>query len=125
MGKRRGQATTDGAASSRNSFWTPLHRNEHLSYQKQQREHQKDVPEFDACSLSLDRGDDTLCVVARRVEHAHDTARGFGKVVGSFRPTGLRPTFFHKFEKRGVEMPPSMAPELGQAAVDFTRAAAQ
>jgi pilus assembly protein CpaF len=43
-----------------------------------------------------------------------------GKVSGSFRPTGLRPTFFHKFEKRGVEVPEIMAPEKAQA-VDFTR----
>ncbi len=26
-------------------------------------------------------------------------------VIGSLRPTGLRPTFLHKFEKRGVHMP--------------------
>jgi pilus assembly protein CpaF len=46
-----------------------------------------------------------------------------GKVIGSFRPTGLRPTFFHKFEKRGVEVPASMAPEA--QAVDFTRLGAR
>ena len=25
--------------------------------------------------------------------------------IGSLRPTGLRPTFLHKFEKRGIELP--------------------
>jgi pilus assembly protein CpaF len=34
-----------------------------------------------------------------------------GKVAGRFEPTGLRPTFFHKFEKRGVDVPASMSPE--------------
>ena len=29
-------------------------------------------------------------------------------VVGSLLPTGLRPSFLHKFEKRGVEMPSSV-----------------
>jgi pilus assembly protein CpaF len=47
-----------------------------------------------------------------------------GKVAGAFRPTGLRPTFFHKFEKRGVEVPPTMAFEQPQA-IDFTKAAAR
>jgi pilus assembly protein CpaF len=26
-------------------------------------------------------------------------------VIGSLDPTGLRPTFLHKFEKRGIELP--------------------
>jgi pilus assembly protein CpaF len=47
-----------------------------------------------------------------------------GKVAGKFRPTGLRPTFFHKFEKRGVEVPSTMAPETAPA-IDFTKAAAR
>jgi pilus assembly protein CpaF len=29
-------------------------------------------------------------------------------VVGSMRPTGLRPTFLYKFEKRGVSLPVSI-----------------
>ena len=28
-----------------------------------------------------------------------------GGVIGNLRPTGLRPTFLHKFAKRGIEMP--------------------
>jgi pilus assembly protein CpaF len=28
-----------------------------------------------------------------------------GRVIGSLQPTGLRPTFLHKFEKRGVSLP--------------------
>jgi pilus assembly protein CpaF len=35
-------------------------------------------------------------------------------VVGSLQPTGLRPTFLHKFEKRGVTLPASMS-VLGNA----------
>jgi len=30
------------------------------------------------------------------------------RVVGSLRSTGLRPTFLHKFEKRGVSLPVSL-----------------
>jgi hypothetical protein len=26
-------------------------------------------------------------------------------VIGNMRPTGLRPTFMHKFAKRGIDMP--------------------
>jgi pilus assembly protein CpaF len=29
-------------------------------------------------------------------------------VIGNLRPTGLRPTFLHKFEKRGVDLPTSL-----------------
>jgi pilus assembly protein CpaF len=29
-------------------------------------------------------------------------------VIGSLQPTGLRPTFLDKFEKRGVELPNSL-----------------
>jgi pilus assembly protein CpaF len=47
-----------------------------------------------------------------------------GKVTGNFRPTGLRPTFFHKFEKRGVELPSTMNGEVPQA-IDFTKAVAR
>jgi pilus assembly protein CpaF len=45
-------------------------------------------------------------------------------VVGGLRPTGLRPTFLHKFEKRGVTLPASLfgtgrptLSDLGNAAV--------
>jgi pilus assembly protein CpaF len=31
-----------------------------------------------------------------------------GKIVGGLRPTGLRPTFMGKFEKRGIPLPLSM-----------------
>jgi pilus assembly protein CpaF len=47
-----------------------------------------------------------------------------GKVTGEFRPTGLRPTFFHKFEKRGVEVPSTMVREPAPA-IDFTKVAAR
>jgi pilus assembly protein CpaF len=47
-----------------------------------------------------------------------------GKVAGKFQPTGLRPTFFHKFEKRGVQVPASMSPEL-HASADFLKVAAK
>jgi pilus assembly protein CpaF len=30
---------------------------------------------------------------------------GEGIVMGSLRPTGLRPTFLHKFSKRGIDLP--------------------
>jgi pilus assembly protein CpaF len=46
-----------------------------------------------------------------------------GKVTGSFRPTGLRPTFFHKFEKRGVEVPADLFINGAQAAAGFMAAA--
>ena len=38
-----------------------------------------------------------------------------GTVIGGLRPTGLRPGFMHKFEKRGVELPPSMFGNSGAA----------
>jgi pilus assembly protein CpaF len=50
---------------------------------------------------------------------------GEGKVTGSFRPTGLRPTFFQKFEKRGVEVPSGMFMERPPAKADFVRAGAR
>ena len=43
-------------------------------------------------------------------------------VIGSCQPTGLRPSFLHKFEKRGIVLPVSLfssngpAPEFGRAA---------
>ena len=43
-----------------------------------------------------------------------------GAIVGGLRPTGLRPTFLHKFEKRGVALPLGLfqarEPDLGPAA---------
>jgi pilus assembly protein CpaF len=40
-----------------------------------------------------------------------------GTILGGLRPTGLRPTFLQKFEKRGVQLPLSIfqmnEPELG------------
>jgi pilus assembly protein CpaF len=44
-----------------------------------------------------------------------------GAIVGGLRPTGLRPTFLQKFEKRGIALPLSLfqgrEPELGAAAL--------
>src|SRR5206468_2942565 len=43
-------------------------------------------------------------------------------VIGSLRPTGLRPTFMHKFAKRGVEMPNdifAVVPVGGATVKDF------
>jgi pilus assembly protein CpaF len=34
-----------------------------------------------------------------------DSVTSEGRVIGNLRPTGLRPTFLHKFAKRGIEMP--------------------
>jgi len=41
-----------------------------------------------------------------------------GTIVGGLRPTGLRPTFLHKFEKRGVSLPLGLfqSEELGPPA---------
>jgi pilus assembly protein CpaF len=43
-----------------------------------------------------------------------------GNIVGGLRPTGLRPTFVQKFEKRGITLPPglfrSREPERGPSA---------
>jgi pilus assembly protein CpaF len=44
-------------------------------------------------------------------------------VVGSLRPTGLRPTFLHKFEKHGVTLPISLFGGGQASTPDFTRAA--
>jgi hypothetical protein len=44
-------------------------------------------------------------------------------VVGSCMPTGLRPTFLHKFEKRGVTLPAALF-NPGQRD-DFARAEAR
>jgi pilus assembly protein CpaF len=38
-----------------------------------------------------------------------------GVVVGGLRPTGLRPNFLHKFQKRGVELPAGMFGNGGAA----------
>jgi pilus assembly protein CpaF len=50
-----------------------------------------------------------------------DHVTGDGKIVGSLRPTGLRPTFLQKFEKRGVALPLGLfqvpEPEFGAATV--------
>ena len=44
-----------------------------------------------------------------------------GAMIGGLHPTGLRPTFLQKFEKRGVALPLGLfqtnEPELGAAAV--------
>jgi pilus assembly protein CpaF len=44
-----------------------------------------------------------------------------GTIVGALRPTGLRPTFLDKFEKRGIGLPLGLfqahEPELGTAAL--------
>jgi pilus assembly protein CpaF len=45
-------------------------------------------------------------------------------VVGSLMPTGLRPSFLHKFEKRGVVLPVSLFSSNGPTP-DFGRAAAR
>ncbi|HET8653572.1 MAG TPA: CpaF family protein [Gaiellaceae bacterium] len=45
-------------------------------------------------------------------------------VVGSLRPTGLRPTFLHKFEKRGITLPVSLF-SSGVQTSDFPQAAAR
>jgi pilus assembly protein CpaF len=40
-----------------------------------------------------------------------------GTVIGALRPTGLRPTFLGKFEKRGIELPGgAFAPQAVQGA---------
>src|ERR671916_774690 len=44
-------------------------------------------------------------------------------VVGDLRSTGLRPTFLHKFEKRGVTLPVSLFSGNHSAPPDFARAA--
>jgi pilus assembly protein CpaF len=44
-------------------------------------------------------------------------------VVGGLRSTGLRPTFLHKFEKRGIELPVSLFANRHHPAPDFPRAA--
>jgi pilus assembly protein CpaF len=50
-----------------------------------------------------------------------DSVTTDGKIVGGLRPTGLRPTFLQKFEKRGVALPLGLfqvpEPEFGAAAV--------
>jgi pilus assembly protein CpaF len=42
-------------------------------------------------------------------------------VVGSLRSSGLRPTFLHKFEKHGIELPASLFADGHQASPDFVR----
>jgi pilus assembly protein CpaF len=47
-------------------------------------------------------------------------------VIGSLQPTGLRPTFLHKFEKRGVTLPTSLfAPRQVQAGLVAAAAVGQ
>ncbi|HET9325038.1 MAG TPA: CpaF family protein [Gaiellaceae bacterium] len=46
-------------------------------------------------------------------------------VVGSCHPTGLRPTFLHKFEKRGITLPVSLFSGNLEHQADFGRAAAR
>jgi len=45
-------------------------------------------------------------------------------VIGACQPTGLRPSFLHKFEKRGIVLPVSLFSGNGPAP-DFGRAAAR
>ena len=47
-----------------------------------------------------------------------------GTVLGGLRATGLRPTFLHKFQKRGVELPPGMFGN-GGTATPYPNAAAE
>jgi pilus assembly protein CpaF len=44
-------------------------------------------------------------------------------VVGRLRPTGLRPTFMHKFEKRGITLPTSLFTDGRANLADLQRAA--
>jgi len=44
-------------------------------------------------------------------------------VHGGLRATGLRPTFLHKFEKRGIELPISLFQKWPEAVADLPRAA--
>ncbi|MDQ3778242.1 MAG: CpaF family protein [Actinomycetota bacterium] len=46
-------------------------------------------------------------------------------VVGALQPTGLRPTFQHKFEKRGVVLPVTLFSTNGGSVSEFGRAAAR
>ena len=46
-------------------------------------------------------------------------------VVGRLQPTGLRPNFLHKFEKRGVSLPSDVFIVPGAELPDFAKAAAQ
>jgi pilus assembly protein CpaF len=45
-------------------------------------------------------------------------------VVGSLKPTGLRPAFLHKFEKHGVSLPNSLfgGPRLEREMVEVSSA---
>jgi pilus assembly protein CpaF len=45
-------------------------------------------------------------------------------VVGELRPTGLRPTFLHKFEKRGIDLPQSLFQDQRRTLEDITAGAA-
>jgi pilus assembly protein CpaF len=45
-------------------------------------------------------------------------------VIGALQPTGLRPSFLHKFEKRGIVLPVSLFSGGGQAS-EFPRAVAR
>jgi pilus assembly protein CpaF len=45
-------------------------------------------------------------------------------VIGELRPTGLRPTFLHKFEKRGIDLPQSLFQDQRRTLEDITAGAA-
>ena len=45
------------------------------------------------------------------------------RVIGALQPTGLRPTFLHKFEMRGVEVPSQIFPNGSGSAAGITKAA--
>jgi pilus assembly protein CpaF len=46
-------------------------------------------------------------------------------VVGQLRPTGLRPTFLYKFEKRGIGLPNDLFMVPGAELPEFAKVAAQ
>jgi pilus assembly protein CpaF len=43
-----------------------------------------------------------------------DEITGDGTIVGGLRPTGLRPGFINKFEKRGIPLPLSLFQPYGE-----------
>jgi pilus assembly protein CpaF len=75
------------------------------------------------CITEVQRMESDVVTLQDIFEFKVDQVTSDRVVVGSLRPTGLRPTFLNKFEKHGVTLPVSLFADVRASKVDVQRAA--
>jgi pilus assembly protein CpaF len=74
------------------------------------------------CITEVQRMESDVVTLQDIFEFKVDQVTSDRVVVGSLRPTGLRPTFLNKFEKHGVTLPVSLFADVRASNVDVQRA---